>query len=449
MHQSHQWLRHGISVLGAIQSLRSQLVQARDNYDRYRKDPAKLGDYKKSLEDSVNRINVLQQITADNPQQQQALGELEGVLRFQPESPDKLLFTERQRHLMVELGANEQSLLEHRQTVFEAQSLWIFGGVAVSVLVSLAAIAALNQEVTKRLRLQEKLKKRTAQLEAITSVIPAVVLIRDRQGTCLEILSQGENLLVQAPHQMIGKKPLDVLPIGAASMIMGAITEALDTRKTVGVEYQVKLPDGRVIWFDTTVTAIDNDTVLVVAEDATFNYQQRAQLVALAIKDALLTELYNYRGFSEIAEGEIAIQKRRWGSGESSIGLLLIDIDNFKEINTQYSHAGGNAVLKAIASILTKETRAGSTVSRLGGDEMAILLRDATQADAEVVADRIREAVEAMAIAYENRTIRVTVSVGIAMYQPSCNNLKDLLIRASEALLEGKAKGRNRVEVAS
>ena len=106
----------------------------------------------------------------------------------------------------------------------------------------------------------------------------------------------------------------------------------------------------------------------------------RAQMAALAARAEIdpLTDILNRRGFERELKRSLAYVKR-YGT---SAALIYLDLDDFKRINDRHGHAAGDAVLKAVAMVLTRHVRASDLVARLGGDEFAVLLWNLTEADA-------------------------------------------------------------------
>jgi diguanylate cyclase (GGDEF)-like protein len=126
--------------------------------------------------------------------------------------------------------------------------------------------------------------------------------------------------------------------------------------------------------------------------------------------------------------------------------LALFDLDNFKGYNDGAGHAGGDDVLRAVAGALQREIRSGDAVYRYGGEEFLVLLPEQTIESAVLAAERLRAAVEALAIAHPAGGV-VTISAGVAgLDDPSCEPAQVFEL-ADQALYRAKADGRNRVEV--
>ncbi|RVU43749.1 GGDEF domain-containing protein [Rubrivivax rivuli] len=168
----------------------------------------------------------------------------------------------------------------------------------------------------------------------------------------------------------------------------------------------------------------------------------RQQAQALAWNDEL-TALMNRRRFTEIGQRELALSQR---AGRQLVAMLL-DIDDFKRINDEHGHSGGDAVLQAMGVTLPRELRRTDLVARWGGEEFALMLPDTTLADAAVLAERVRKAVEQMdARLPGGRRLRCTVSIGLSE-AAAADSFDTLIARADKAMYLAKAGGKNRVVV--
>jgi diguanylate cyclase (GGDEF)-like protein len=176
-----------------------------------------------------------------------------------------------------------------------------------------------------------------------------------------------------------------------------------------------------------------------------------ANMAAIAIENAHLyeqtildelTQCYVRRYFDQRLEVELARSIRQ----SSSLSLLFIDVDSFKNINDHHGHDAGDAVLKGIAILMKRNLRAYDLLARLGGDEFAVLLPETSASDASKVAEKIRSGVLQMEI--PEAPVRITVSIGVAACpehdQESVDSLEK---KADVALYRAKQYGRNSVQV--
>jgi diguanylate cyclase (GGDEF)-like protein len=157
-----------------------------------------------------------------------------------------------------------------------------------------------------------------------------------------------------------------------------------------------------------------------------------------------LTGLANVRAFSSILEREIE-RSRRF---DTPIGLAMLDIDDFKNVNDTYGHQQGDEVLAQIAGVLRNVSRDIDTPARYGGEEMAVVLPQTDSDGASLLAERIREAIEKLEIPRVggSGTIRVTASLGVAAVPELALDRGGLIAAADAALYRAKRAGKNRVE---
>jgi len=126
---------------------------------------------------------------------------------------------------------------------------------------------------------------------------------------------------------------------------------------------------------------------------------------------------------------------------KAPVSLILIDLDNFKNINDTYGHIAGDHVLQQFAEILRSDTRKNDTIARWGGEEFAVILPQTDTKEAFIIADRIRMNVENHIFSYDGITCKITVSIGIAVTKEGVNADAEQFIRiADEALYRAKEK---------
>ncbi len=155
-----------------------------------------------------------------------------------------------------------------------------------------------------------------------------------------------------------------------------------------------------------------------------------------------LTNLYLRRVLLERLHEEINFTKR-YGY---SFSLLLMDLDNFKQVNDTYGHVAGDRVLRNIANCIRNTLHSGVTISRYGGEEFAILIGLAPQDEVMRIAEQIRSAVAALETPVSDHvSIRITVSIGVAHYLPDSPPFKEFIERADTALYWAKNRGKNQV----
>jgi two-component system cell cycle response regulator len=165
-----------------------------------------------------------------------------------------------------------------------------------------------------------------------------------------------------------------------------------------------------------------------------------------AITDAL-TGLHNRR-YLDVHLANLFEDSVRRGT---DLAVLLLDIDRFKSVNDRFGHDVGDEVLREFATRIRTLTRGVDLVARYGGEEIVVVVPDASLDEARLVAERIRERVGSTPFNYANRTgmLEVTVSIGVAAREGGDTGAFEIIKRADVALYRAKGEGRNRVVAAA
>jgi diguanylate cyclase (GGDEF)-like protein len=179
-------------------------------------------------------------------------------------------------------------------------------------------------------------------------------------------------------------------------------------------------------------------------ERANHLLQQRTlELERLALTDPL-TGLFNRRAMDELTRFEL----KRHARYPSPLTLGLVDVDDFKHVNTKFLYTGGDAVLKGLAHVLSSSLREVDSVGRLGGEEFLVIARETSEEGARRLAERIRETVAGTPIQYEEHAITITVSIGLAVAEVGVPVEYESMMRAAAAALQdAKNDGRNCVRL--
>ncbi|HCJ30321.1 MAG TPA: diguanylate cyclase [Pseudomonas sp.] len=156
-----------------------------------------------------------------------------------------------------------------------------------------------------------------------------------------------------------------------------------------------------------------------------------------------LTGLFNRGHWEEMLRQDYARHRRY----DRNAALVMFDIDHFKKINDSYGHQAGDAVIQQTADLVRQCMRDADIAGRYGGEEFVVLLPDTDSEGALTFAERLRQAIEAHEVSYEDHSIRFTVSLGIADLSQPTSGYAQLIERADNALYASKSAGRNQVSL--
>ena len=156
-----------------------------------------------------------------------------------------------------------------------------------------------------------------------------------------------------------------------------------------------------------------------------------------------LTGIFNKRAIDIMSE-RIFKQTVRYGR---PLSLLMIDSDSLKTINDSYGHEAGNRLLKLTVQCIQSQLREADIVGRYGGDEFLVLLPETPGSGAAGVAARIRHSIEATPLSIREKTVQITVSIGVASYPEHGDDFETVMKRADQAMYGSKSKGKNQVTI--
>lgn len=168
--------------------------------------------------------------------------------------------------------------------------------------------------------------------------------------------------------------------------------------------------------------------------------EKNNRLDKLAQLDSL-TEVYNHGYFQGYLENEISLSARK----DTTLSLILADVDDFKIFNDKYGHQTGDFILKELCKVIRQSLRSHDIIARYGGEEFAIILVETTGKDAQSVAEKLRQSIALHNFIYKDKNYHVTICCGIAEIRPAVDPFtkNDLIDFADKALFESKKKGRN------
>ncbi|MEX0603319.1 MAG: diguanylate cyclase [Marinobacter sp.] len=316
----------------------------------------------------------------------------------------------------------------------------------------LVGAIAIGLDVTDSRRAQESLKDRERQLTTLMDNLPGMAYrcLYDEFWTMKFVSSGCRELTGYEPDALIDNRDIafaGLMYYEDNQRTVQLVEEAIGSAEAFSLEYQLVRKDGQVIWVWERGRAVeDGDDLMLegIILDVTDRKILEQELSELAAHDTL-TGLFNRREMNRLLSEEVSRAARY----NRRLALLWIDIDHFKQVNDQYGHPAGDAVLTAVCKRLSQGIRSVDAFGRYGGEEFMILLPEMDGAEAWEAAERLRQLVAEYPVALEGvADVRLTVSIGIAVFPHHGQTADALNDMADKAMYRAKENGRNQVCVA-
>ena len=263
--------------------------------------------------------------------------------------------------------------------------------------------------IVEQRQTEKALHDSEAELKALFASMQDVVITFDHEGRYLKVATTGSQLLINPPEELLGKSIYEVFPRDIADRWVSHIQTVIEAQTTKHIEYPL-IVAGREIWFDAAVSPLDRETVIWVARDITKRKIMEEKSYFIGTHDQL-TGTFNRNYFEE----EL---KRLERSRRYPISILMLDLDNLKEVNDSRGHAAGDEVLQRTAKVFRDSLRSEDVFARIGGDEFAAILPSTDEAAAELVQRRLQENIEK---ANKDQPIKLFVSSGKATCLQDCS----------------------------
>jgi diguanylate cyclase (GGDEF)-like protein/PAS domain S-box-containing protein len=296
-------------------------------------------------------------------------------------------------------------------------------------------------------------RKRTE--EALRSVVDHstdALIIVNQQGIIQSFAGAARRIFGYSASEAVGQNVSLLMPEPWRSQHDTYIQNYITTQvpKVIGIGREVTglRKDGTPVPLDFTLTefSLDGQRFFTgIMRDITERKAAQEQLRIQATHDAL-TGLWNRRAILELLSDELS-RGRREGF---PVGVVLLDLDHFKQINDTFGHQAGDVVLYSLARDLNGTVRPYDRVGRYGGEEFLIVLPHCNEPGLEVLCERLRISIASLQVMYHGRVITFTASLGATIALPAKEtDIDDALHVADLALYRAKSGGRNRVEIGS
>lgn len=250
--------------------------------------------------------------------------------------------------------------------------------------------------------------------------------------------------------QLIERKLTDILPQDMASYFSDLGKKAFESGETVYADYAFrpdhmpffsKLGMPEPIAYKGRMRAADNNVIVWVSKNMNDRKKLERKITHQAQRDSL-TGAYNRRALLPVLEQNVA-QSIRY---DGICSLLLIDIDNFSDINDQFGWDAGDQLLRQIVTELHRMKRTSDFLARYGDDQLALFLSETNHEQAMLAGERVRRLVHELEVPYPTGILKCTVSVGVSSIIGLEDTAPDMLKRIEENLAVARQSGGNRVE---
>jgi diguanylate cyclase (GGDEF)-like protein/PAS domain S-box-containing protein len=292
-----------------------------------------------------------------------------------------------------------------------------------------------------------KTEKDTGELEKLlqyyTDVAentPVGIITCDENGNIRYVNSMAVKLLGSPSAEETKKINLFTFPLLCDCGFSDKLKHSIQTNTHINYEMNYESKWGRKIWLNIhnkPFLSGGEKQAIVIIDDLTERKKLESHLTSLSFTDAL-TGVYNRRYFKQKAEEEIELTKRLG----RSFSVIMLDLDQFKNINDNFGHDVGDAALKTISHCIMEKIRKTDTLARWGGEEFVIILTDINRQIASDIAEKLRKRIMKTEIPIAGR---VTASFGVTDYEDG-DTVDDLIQRADRMLYLAKLEGRNCVK---
>jgi diguanylate cyclase (GGDEF)-like protein len=287
---------------------------------------------------------------------------------------------------------------------------------------------------------------------AIISALPDMVFILTESGHYADILGGEDSDFYHDGSPLIGASLFDVLPQDKAEWFLARIKETLEADKLMLFEYSLSVDDvesvdpcsgpAGCLWFEGRVNPLhslrDGERAVVwVARNITDHYNLLRELRFQSEVDPLSGALNRRKLFEHLKEALYGYLRY-----EENYCFLLLDIDNFKQINDTWGHKSGDEAIQYLVSESRSELRYTDVIGRLGGDEFAIIHKYVTPGAPQALAERIMQVIREIS-AKHDLDFYLTVSIGISIFKVGDTDVDSIYQRADTAVYQAKDNGKD------
>jgi diguanylate cyclase (GGDEF)-like protein/PAS domain S-box-containing protein len=303
------------------------------------------------------------------------------------------------------------------------------------------------RDVTDHYAAMRALRQSEARFRSVTESATDAIISADALGQIVSWNLAASRLYGYAPADAIGQPVTMLVPerdrARTADFLADISSPETADRMATPIEMTGLRQDGVEIPVEVSIGSWnvgDERHFSGIVRDITERKRIEGQLQHLADHDSL-TGLFNRRRFESELERMVSEVSRY----ERRAALMVLDLDGFKEVNDRHGHSAGDEVITKVGALLASLVRDSDIVSRLGGDEFGVIIQEADRDEAELVAEKVIDAVRARGVVISDLVrAHVTASVGITLLEPGVQaTAEELMVEADRAMYDAKAQGRS------
>ncbi|NOR80589.1 MAG: EAL domain-containing protein, partial [Methyloprofundus sp.] len=316
-------------------------------------------------------------------------------------------------------------------------------------------LESLQDDVLKNtnllLKKSSELQKERDFSTQLIDTAPIIIITQNAQGEVLSINQEGLREVHFLADDIIGKSFSELIPESETEHLLKlSRLRSQNKQQEVTFSGRLAVKSEEFIYIDWIHTTFRNDSIdqesviLSLGVDVTERRLADKQLVWMATHDQL-TGLSNRRHFQKELDSMLAVAERY----HEQVALFYLDLDQFKVINDTHGHQAGDLLLQSITSLLSKATRETDLLSRIGGDEFALVIPAATSEGVDQLANKLLHALKVFDYRVNEQSHPISFSIGVAIYPEHGKTQQELLANADLAMYHAKKTGRSRYHIFS
>lgn len=301
----------------------------------------------------------------------------------------------------------------------------------------------------------EKVCDECEEYAAVISALPDMVFVLTESGRYAAVFGGNSSDLYHDATSLKGMTLFDVLSEEKANWFLDKIKQTLDLNSVMVFDYSLCVSDVKNVdqnsgsagnlWFEGRVSPLKSlrygeRAVVWVARNITERYEIEQRLIYQSEVDDLSQTLNRRKLFERLKEA-FYIYKRY----HENYCFLLVDIDNFKQINDTYGHHYGDEAIRRLAKLCQSNIRQSDVIGRLGGDEFGIILKHTEEISPVAFAERLIESVSETLVIKKPSKEKMSISIGLSHFLDSDEDMEQIYQRADLALYDAKGRGKKRV----